>query len=194
MSVARAVVDQLVRGDDAIHEPDAIRLRRVDHLAGEQKLERASLADETRQPLRRAVARHDAELHLGLAELRPICGEAQMTSHGKLASAAEREAVDRGERRLRRPLELAEGALSALGARLSFHRRLLRQLGDVRARDERAAGAGEQHRAHVVSASTASSIAIPSSRINASLSAFSLSGRLTVIVAIRSATWKVSSS
>ena len=67
-----------------------------------------------------------------------------MTCHGKLASAAEREAIDRGKGRLRRLFELAEGALSALGARLSVDRRLIGQLGDVRAGDECATRAGQQ--------------------------------------------------
>ena len=66
----RRVDDRFAGRHDPIYEADAKRLGGVDHLAGEQELEGASLADESREPLRSAVAWHDAELHFGLAELR----------------------------------------------------------------------------------------------------------------------------
>src|SRR3954467_13159942 len=97
-----------------------MRLRGIDHGTGEEELERAALADEPRQPLRRTVAGHDAELHFRLAELRPIRRDAQMAAHGELAASTERETVDRGERGLRRDFELPERALAALRARLSL--------------------------------------------------------------------------
>ena len=95
---ASAAAISSARRHDAIHEPDAVRFGGVDHLAGEEELQRASLADEARQPLRPAVARAEAELHLGLSELRRVGGDADVARHRQLAAAAEREAVDRGDR------------------------------------------------------------------------------------------------
>src|SRR5204862_4107057 len=132
------------RRNDAVHEPDPVRFGGVDHLAGEEELQRASLADETWQALRGAVAGNDAELHLGLAELRRLGSETNVTGHRELASAAEREAVDGGERRLRRLLEPTKDALAPFGARLSLDGVLLGELRDVGPRHERAPGTGEQ--------------------------------------------------
>ena len=51
-------------------ETDLPRLVGVDHLAGEDDLERARRAHAAREPLRAPEARDDAEVDLGLAEAR----------------------------------------------------------------------------------------------------------------------------
>jgi hypothetical protein len=52
------------------------------------------------EPLRAAVAGHDAELDLRLAELGVVGGDDQVALHGELAAAAERKAGDRRDHRL----------------------------------------------------------------------------------------------
>ena len=145
----RCRAEQLARRHDAIHESDAKRFLRVDHLARQQQLQRAPLADEPRQSLRAAVAWNEPELHLRLAELRGVGRDANVTRHRQLASAAEREAVDRGDGRLGRCLEAAEDFLAALRERLRRDGAVSLELGDVGAGDERASGSGENDAADV---------------------------------------------
>src|SRR5262249_44995021 len=58
--------DQSGGWHDLVDEADAIRLGRADHLARQNQLQRASLADQPRQTLRSAAARQQPELDLGL--------------------------------------------------------------------------------------------------------------------------------
>src|SRR3954454_10580619 len=51
--------DQFGGRNDLVDQPDTIGLLRADHLAGEDELERAALADQPRQPLRSAAARNE---------------------------------------------------------------------------------------------------------------------------------------
>ena len=87
-------------GTIARDEAGALGLGRVHHPAGQAHLHRLGLADEAGEPLRAAGARHDAELDLGLAELRRVGGEDEVAHHGELAAAAEREARHRRDHRL----------------------------------------------------------------------------------------------
>ena len=107
-------------------------------------MHRHALAHEARQTLRAAVAGRDPELDLRLAELRVLAGDADVTRHGELAAAAERESVDRRDDRLAAGLESPKHALAALRARLAIERPLPRQIAGVGAGDERfRARAGE---------------------------------------------------
>ena len=102
------------------------------------------------EPLRAAEAGDDAEVDLGLAELRLVAGVDEVARERELAAAAEREAVDRGDRRLRSSASIASptrAPSSANAARLVGV--MLGHLGDVGAGDERlVAGAGQDHDAH----------------------------------------------
>ena len=88
-----------------------MRLLRRHLIAGEEQLERAPLADDPGQALRAGVAGNDAEVDLGLAELRRVGGDADRARHRQLAAAAERVAVDRGDDRLPHLLDQVEDVL-----------------------------------------------------------------------------------
>ena len=64
--------DQVGGRNDFVDQPDAVGLLRADHLAGQNELQGAALADQPRQPLRAAAARNESELDFGLAELRVL--------------------------------------------------------------------------------------------------------------------------
>src|SRR5258708_6114145 len=55
--------DELGRGNDLVDQADAIGLLRADHLAGEDELECAALADQPWETLRSTTARQQAQLH-----------------------------------------------------------------------------------------------------------------------------------
>ena len=102
--------------------------------------------DDPWQPLRGAGAGNDAEPELRLAELRGIGRDTDVAGERKLAAAAERVTVDRGDRGPRKPLDLGEQrrvdrrqpVVTAAGA----------DVVDVGARDERRlAGAGDDEHA-----------------------------------------------
>ena len=117
--------------DHAIHQSDPVGLRGVDHPAGEQKLERASLADQSRQPGCATVAGTDAELDFRLAEPGMLRRDPDVAGHGQLAPAPEGKAVDGCDDRLAASLQAAEHLLACRRSRLAFHRGLGGQLGDV---------------------------------------------------------------
>src|SRR2546430_11297316 len=86
---------QVARRDNLVDEAGAIRLLSVDHVAREDQAERIAFADQPGQPLRAPIARGDAELDLGLAELGGFARDPQVARHGELAAAAQRIAVHR---------------------------------------------------------------------------------------------------
>src|SRR6185369_10251369 len=92
-------VDERLGLDDLVDEADGRGLVRADHLSGEDQLHRLALADEPGQPLRAAAAGDDAEVDLGLPELRLLRGDPDVTRERELAPAAEAEAVDRRDDR-----------------------------------------------------------------------------------------------
>ena len=104
--------------DDAIDEADAQRFVGGNHFAGKNHFVRHTLAAQAREPLRAAVAGHDAELHFRLAESRGLAGDAHGAGQRELAAAAEREAVDRRDRRLAHGFELMQHGLP--GKRMIF--------------------------------------------------------------------------
>ncbi|MHC2517033.1 hypothetical protein ACVMHW_002915 [Bradyrhizobium diazoefficiens] len=93
--------------------------------------------DRARQALGAAGARQQAELHLGQAELGLLHRNAEMTGQRDLEAAAERGAVNCGNDRLRRVLDLGQHVVE--GGRL----RRLAEFGDIGTGDEGAAGAGQ---------------------------------------------------
>ena len=83
--------------------PSLLRAARVDRLAGQQQVERRGRADQPRQALHAAPAGHDAEHHFGQAEPRAglVDDDAIAARERQLESAAQAEAADQRERRIR---------------------------------------------------------------------------------------------
>ena len=133
---------------DARDEAGALGLGRIHHAAGQDQVHRLGLADRARQPLRAADAGNDAELDLGLAELRVVGGDDDVAHHRELAAAAEREARDRRDHRLAHPRDAIpvrrEVALEDVDVGL------VRHLLDVGAGRERLLGAGDDHAADLL--------------------------------------------
>lgn len=128
--------NQLVGGHDFIHQTDPICLFRRHHFSGEDELQRDTLADETRQSLGAAEAGNEPEPDLGLAELRAGTREPDRASQRGLASAAEREAVHRGDDGLAETFDEVEQRLPGTGALLGLDRRGIGQFADIGAGDE----------------------------------------------------------
>src|SRR5205823_443217 len=89
--------DQIRGRHDFVNESDAIGFLRRDDFSRKNELKRAASANEARQTLCSAAAGNDAELNFGLTKLRRLCGNSNRASHRCFASAAEGEAVHRGD-------------------------------------------------------------------------------------------------
>src|SRR5205807_1143196 len=100
--------------------------------AREDQAERVAFADQPGQPLRAPIARGDAELDLGLAELGGVARDPQVARHGELAAAAQRIAVHRRDHRLAAGLEPPQHRLAAQRPCLPVERPLFREVSDVR--------------------------------------------------------------
>src|SRR5204863_6146309 len=96
---------------DAVDEPDAQRLLRADDTSGEDQLLCDAEAAHACEPLRPAPAGDAPQVDLGLPELRPAPGIPNVARQRELAASAEREAVDRGDGRLRHRLEQVSGLM-----------------------------------------------------------------------------------
>ena len=137
LAMPSAVSCRSVFAHDAFHQAPVVRGPGVDELAGHVEEVRAPEPDEAGKPLRAAAAGNEAELDLGLTELRVLRSNADVAAHGELEAAAEAEAVDRRDERLVRGVhpraELLDpagrAALLGLSGRLAERRELL----DVRA-------------------------------------------------------------
>ena len=109
---------------------------------------RTELADRARQALGAAGARHDADLHLRLAEARRLAGDDDIAMHRQFTAATECEARHGRDQRLR------EGAdrLPGLGGVPAVHldRIGLRHFDQVGAGGEGLLGAGKHDDAHAV--------------------------------------------
>src|SRR5262249_23656714 len=97
-NLARLVDSRVVH---RVHKADPQRLRGTDDAARQDQVLRDAEAADPRQALGPAPAGDDPEVDLGLAELRAGRRVAQVARERELAAAAEREPVDRGDRRLR---------------------------------------------------------------------------------------------
>ena len=83
-------VEQFVVGDEAVGEPDLVRLLGADRIADQVHLERLRGADEAREALRAAEAGDDPEADLRLAEAGRLRRDPEVAGHRQLAAAAER--------------------------------------------------------------------------------------------------------
>src|SRR3954451_24954740 len=88
------------RVGDRADEADPEGFLRADGAPGEDQILRDADAADTGESLRAAPAWDDAEVDLRLPELCSTRREADVTGECELAAAAEREAVDRCDRRL----------------------------------------------------------------------------------------------
>src|SRR2546425_9583092 len=86
---------------------------------------------------RAPMARGDAELDLGLAELGGVARDPQVARHGELAAAAQRIAVHRRDHRLAAGLEAPQHRLAAQRPCLPVERPLFCEVSDVRPGHER---------------------------------------------------------
>jgi hypothetical protein len=108
-------VDDLIEKLRSLEFLGLHRRARDDHVG--RHLER----DDARQSLRAAGAGQDAELDLGQRDLRAGSGHAKMAAKRQLEAAAHRNAVDRRDDRLARPLDriritvCSDGSASAFG-------------------------------------------------------------------------------
>ena len=137
--------DVLPGRHDLVHQPDAVRLVRVNGPPGEDQLERAAEADDPRQPLRAAVDQRHAPAALEQAESRALGGDAQVAPQRKLDAARQAPARDRRDRRLLR--HDAGEAHRAFGV-VGLERRDRLEIG-ARAEGD-VSGAGQDHHARVV--------------------------------------------
>ena len=138
-------------GKDFINETDAEGLTRVDDGAGEQQFESRAAAHEAWQALRAAVAGHDAQLDLRLAEAGIVSGQAQGAGHGQLAASAQRKALDAGDDRLAEGLNAAKDLLPAKSKDAALFCGKRGQLADVGAGNKSpATGASEKNYANCV--------------------------------------------
>src|SRR6185437_11011135 len=110
----------------------------------QDQLLRDAEAADARESLCAAPTRDDAEVDLRLAEPCVARGVAQVAAECELATTAEREAVDRGDRRLRHLLEHARRLVAEGTPLLRLARSEAAHVLDVGPGDEGAvAGAGE---------------------------------------------------
>src|SRR5262249_36746916 len=123
--------DQVGGWDDFVDESDAPSLLGADHPAGENERKGAALADQPRQPLGAAAAGKQAQLDLGLAELRVLDGDADSARHRGLATAAQGKAVDGRNHRLAKILDEIEHLLPDAAGPFSVDRARTRELADV---------------------------------------------------------------
>src|SRR6266536_1046442 len=122
---------------DPVDEADPERLVGIDVAPPVEEVLGDSDANEAGQALRPAPAGNDAEVDLRLAELRGRGRVADVTRERELAAAAESEAVDRGDRRLRHRLEQPRGLVGESAPRLRLVDAEPAHVLDVRAGDER---------------------------------------------------------
>ena len=121
------------RGHDLVHEPDPLGLGRGQDAPGQDQLLGPRGPDDPRQPLRPAGARRDGQAHLGQAELRALRGDPDVAAQRQLEPAAERVALDRGDRRHRQRRQPGRDAGLQLVPRASAGAALGLELAHVRA-------------------------------------------------------------
>ncbi|MCY1233872.1 hypothetical protein D9M72_464310 [compost metagenome] len=107
----------------------------LDGTPGSDEVDRRDDTDQTRQALRPARARDEAEFDFGEAERCLLAGDATMAGEREFAAAAERSAIHGGDDRLVERLDALDHV-----RKYRFDRRLA-ELPDVGATDEGAAGA-----------------------------------------------------
>src|SRR5256712_3889797 len=133
----------------SVDEAHAERFARVDRPAGQQELARAASGYDVEQPYD-AVGGVEAERDFGEAEACAVGGHTEVLRHGEHEAAAERPAVDRGDRHLRQVGEAGEEGGLAGRQRLRLVPGERRHLGDVVAGAEGAPAAGDDEDRDVV--------------------------------------------
>ena len=83
-----------------VDEPETVRVDRTEGCAGEQQLHRDAAGEQTRQALGAPGAGQEAQLDLRYPEASGVGRDAQVAGERELEPAAERDAVDGGDRRL----------------------------------------------------------------------------------------------
>lgn len=131
------------RGHHAGDQPGPLRFRGVHHPAREHQVHRLRLPHGPREPLRTAHAGDDAEVDLGLTELRVLGGDQQIAHHRQFAAAAQRVAGHRRDHGDPHPGELLPAA-EPIGP-VHFEMILGRHLLDVRTGGERLGRPREDH-------------------------------------------------
>ncbi len=142
-------------GDDLVHEADALGLLRVDHVGEERELLGLVEPDPARQQPGRAPVEREPALGEDLREARAIARHHEIARQREAEAHPDADAVDLGERRLGHALEpqddvaddahlLDDRLERAAGETLSR-----RVAGEIGARGEVAARAGEHQRAIV---------------------------------------------
>ena len=127
-----------------IEDAGSERGRRPQRLAVRAHVEREPRAGQPRQPLSAAGAGNDAEQDFRLSDRALGRRDAVVARHRHLETASERVPLDRRDERLRRVLDALQEGMDGRRARQRVFARLqeVEHL-DVRPRDERRAGAGE---------------------------------------------------
>ncbi len=140
LRVGQAFGQRVVAAAQSVHQAERECFLRADMATDQHQLECGCSADQARRALRAAGARHQAELHLGQAELGAVHRQPVVRCQRHLQPTPERRAVQRGDHRLAAGLD----AVAHVGQRRRLRR--LAELADVCTGDEVAAGADEQHR------------------------------------------------
>src|SRR2546430_2639283 len=145
-----SALDQIGDGNDLVHQPDPIGLRRADDFSRQDELQRTSLADQPWQTLCSAAARNDSQLDFRLSELRALRGHSNGAGHRSLAAAPEREPIDGRDHRLAQVLDEIEDLLSVRAGLFRLDGGDPGELADVGSGDERpVASSGPADTAHL---------------------------------------------
>ena len=119
MASARAM--RSAARNDLVDEADAIGLLGADHVAGQDELQGAALADQPRQTLRSAAARDEARASTsGWPNFAVSTASRIVHAIASLAAAAERKAIDGRDHRLAEVLDEVEDVLPERGLILGF--------------------------------------------------------------------------
>ena len=106
-------------GHDALDEPKPECFGGVDHFARKAQQQGHAATDQARRSLRTAVARYQAEVDLGLPELRLVARDADIASQGDRHATAGGGTVDRRDDRSVQPFHEPRDRLAAAGLRSS---------------------------------------------------------------------------
>src|SRR5688572_24148205 len=107
-----------------VDETNPIRFGGIDHLAGEEQLDGASLSDEAGKALAAAESRKKPKLALWLAELRRIGCDADVTRHRQLAPTSQRKTVYYSDDRFGTGLDSSEHILTTASTSFGENRSL----------------------------------------------------------------------
>ena len=128
----------MVEWMNRVDEADALRLFGVHMASGVDHLGCETWSDEPGKPLRAAPAGRNPEADFRLGEAGILRGEANIAGDGKLATATECIAINRGDDRLWQAFDSADECLSLATERHSPRWVEIDHLLDIGARGERA--------------------------------------------------------